>query len=83
MVDLILLTFVGIFPAGSWTGFKYKRPSELLKAMKAWFNRLPCPGQRQGHHAGALPQDAAAMENYMTLSEISGVSPIYKLQKTK
>ncbi|WP_353179934.1 hypothetical protein [Delftia acidovorans] len=37
----------------------------------------------EGHHAGALPQDAAAMENYMTLSEISGVSPIYKLQKTK
>jgi len=38
MVDLILLTFVDIFAAGFWTGFKYKRPSELLKAMKTWFN---------------------------------------------
>ncbi|EPD41140.1 hypothetical protein HMPREF9702_03241 [Delftia acidovorans CCUG 15835] len=39
MVDLILLTFcVGMFAAGFWTGSKYKRPSELLKAMNTWFN---------------------------------------------
>lgn len=38
MVDFILLTFcVGMFAAGFWAGNKYKRPADMLKAVKDWF----------------------------------------------
>ena len=38
MVDFILLAFfVGTFAAGFWAGAKYKRPAEMVKAVRGWF----------------------------------------------
>lgn len=38
MVDVILLTWwVGTFAVGFWAGSKFKRPAEMVKAVKGWF----------------------------------------------